>query len=657
VNFQTPILPDGTYKVDVLSSGPTGLQGKFTGGGYLDGLGSGVAGSGDYTTTFAVTAGGAHKDILWLPDTADGPLQPLAAPGNNQVGGGYPLYLDVHHTASVSITDVQVTMNYDPTLLTVSSTSTSINGGTFTVSASAGTAVLHWSGPALPVTSTSMQFPIGFITATVPNSSAAVPIYRAKDLLHLSSPSIDAGSDAVTTSDGLHLVAYVGDGDGNGGYSSADAVLITRVALQTDSGFTAYPLVDPVIVADTDGSGFIPADAPLQVNEAGVGFSTANLPNPPTPSGANVTPIPNNVDPSLSVGVSGNAGLVTAAVNLDDAHPAGSTGLIEARLALTYNPSLFTVSAADVHLGSLLAGNGWSVTPTIDQATGQIALALSSSTPIPSAVGGSLITIDFHPLVVGRVPNPSINLVASVNINGQVIGTELEDAQGTFILTPAPVNGFDPRLDAVISMPAPQVVTALSSAAPEEVSARLAVSGQIDESTLDGPVGQTAEIVASTAPSLTAEEASVSPQANEAGHATLSSVHVATTVIAAAVSPVVLSAAAPLPGIVSQIVGLGVNGTGLAVGQRLADQFFQTLARGTDGVAAPPLLLSPGDNFDSLNWDNVVETTLELASPIRARHRSAVTETPVAQPPADQAALDQLFAQTTDDADLIEMDE
>jgi hypothetical protein len=40
-----------------------------------------------------------------------------------------------------------------------------------------------------------------------------------------------------------------------------------------------------VIVADTDGAGFIPADAALQVNEAGVGVPTANLANPPIPAG------------------------------------------------------------------------------------------------------------------------------------------------------------------------------------------------------------------------------------------------------------------------------------------------------------------------------------------------------------------------------------
>jgi len=88
-------------------------------------------------------------------------------------------------------------------------------------------------------------------------------------------------------------VAYVGDADGNGSYSSNDAVLITRGLLQSDSGFAAYTLIDPVIVADTDGAGFIPPDAALQANEAGTGFATANLPVPPVPSGVVFQPIAN----------------------------------------------------------------------------------------------------------------------------------------------------------------------------------------------------------------------------------------------------------------------------------------------------------------------------------------------------------------------------
>jgi hypothetical protein len=147
-----------------------------------------------------------------------------------------------------------------------------------------GQALVHYSGPAL---FPSPENPIGYLTATVPAGTAAYPVpYRAADLLHLTNASLNGGRIPTTTSDALHLVAYVGDANGDGAYSSDDAVKITRVMLQADSGFAAYPRVDPVIVADTDGAGFIPADAALQANEAGVGATTNNLPVPPIPHGA-----------------------------------------------------------------------------------------------------------------------------------------------------------------------------------------------------------------------------------------------------------------------------------------------------------------------------------------------------------------------------------
>jgi hypothetical protein len=305
--------------------------------------------------------------------------------------------------------------------------------------------MLQYSGAALAA---GTQTPIGFLTASVPSGTVANPTpYKAKDLLHLTGLSLNAGAAPGVADDGLHLVAYVADGDGNGAYSSNDAVLITRVALQTDTGFTAYPLVDPVIVADTDGAGFIPADAALQANEAGVGFPTANLTIPPVPNGVHFLAIANNVDPALRIPGSlrvAAGGTLTVTVNIDDAHPEGSSGLIRAHLALTYDPRVFTVSAADVHLGTLLVGGNWSVVPLIDQATGQIAITLSSNMPVTSTLAGSLITIDFHlNNLVGWISNPTYPaLVSAVTPCGQYVATELEDAQGSFTLTLAPGNAF-----------------------------------------------------------------------------------------------------------------------------------------------------------------------------------------------------------------------
>ena len=293
-NYGSPLLADGTYSVVVHGTAAgDGFQALNSGGGFLDGLNGGTPGSGDYTATFTVSAAAAHDDVLWLPATADGPGQALSAPGKNQVGGGYPVYLS---DSTGMVSSVQATLMYNPALLTVTPTSTS----DFTVTVpSPGTAVLHYNGPLLPVGS---QTPVGFISAMVPAGTTSNPTpYRATDFLQLSGVSLNGGAVPVVTSDGLHLVAYVGDADGNGTYSSNDAVLITRVVLQTDSGFAAYPLVDPVIVADTDGAGFIPADAALQVNEAGVGVPTANLANPPIPAGVVFHSLAQHAEPALEI--------------------------------------------------------------------------------------------------------------------------------------------------------------------------------------------------------------------------------------------------------------------------------------------------------------------------------------------------------------------
>ena len=572
-NAGTPILADGTYVADIASSGPNGLQAQTKSGGYLDGLGTGIAGSGDYTATFTVGYAAAGDAVVWVPPTADGPGQALSAPGNNQAGGGYPLYLS--HTTGTA-TSVAATLTYNPSVLTITSGPGS-PGLSVTVT-TPGTATVTYSGPALP---TGTNTPIGYIgwcgpeptprlasggslasgmtyyyvitatdngsesmpglqstpimtgggsntvvlswpqgiladgykvyrsatpgsgymllatlkgsntltyidngsqnptavappstgsTAQVPSGTSAnpLPYYREKDLLHLANVSLNGGAiSSVVTSDGLHLVAYAGDATGDGSYTNDDSTQITEALLNTNSGFKVYPLVDPVIVADTDGSGFIPADASLQALDASVALATPRLTIPAVPTGAYFMPIGNNVDPTLSLPAELNVGMngtVTLPVNLDDAHPAGSTGLIAAHLALTYDPKVLTVSAADIHLGSLLGDGTWKLLPTIDQATGQIAITLASTTPISTSQAGSLVIIDFH--VVGRMSNPSsIALVASASPDGQYVTTELEDAQGRFTLTPAPTNGPDPRIVSIVMPPAanafPEAVNSL----------------------------------------------------------------------------------------------------------------------------------------------------------------------------------------------------
>jgi hypothetical protein len=526
--------------------------------------------------------------------------------------------------------------------------------------------------------------------------------YKAKDLLHLSGVSINAGAIPAATSDALHLVAYVADADGNGLYNDNDAVLITRALLNTDSGFAAYPLVDPVIVVDTDGAGFIPADAALQANEAGVGFLAPNLSTPPIPPGVHFTPIANNVDPSVSLPSDlhvGADGTVTVPVNIDNAHPEGSTGLTEGHLALTYDPYLFTVSAADVHLGSVLAaGSGWTLVPTINPVAGEIAITISSTTPIISTLGGSLVTIDFHPIDIGepngvnrRVPGQApIELVASVNPSGQqVVLTELEDAQGTFTLTPAPTNGFDPRIDSVVFL------TATPTAASPSNAMQVATTQEqgADAPRSPGEESHPAEVpvLATPAPSLAIPAPESIGQDQVAGPATLTDtavLHVSAVSVHGAAASVVASSSlgtlsgAPLKDLIFQVGGLsaltGGGAAGTTAGPHLADSLIPSPVRWTntldtilvitvndaiERVLADswPRASSVADDLNwnetdwNLDWHRLAESRGTRDEGRKARGESIVNQAAAPEPlqraPVDRAALDRYFAQTTDGTD------
>jgi hypothetical protein len=700
-NNLTPVLPDGQYVAVVHGTAAgNGFQSTNSGGGFLDGTSSGTPGH-DFTATYTVGAAAASDDIVWTPATADGPLQKLSAPGNNQGTlnatnpfTGYPVYIN---DSTGNVTSVTGTFNFNPNLLNVTGGTTNglLPGSTFTVTVTGpGTATFTYTDGAgapnkgkltggngsanaiVPNAPTSAPA-LGFITATVPNSSAAAPIYRAKDLLSISNAKINgSGTIPVIGGSAVHLVAFVGDGDGNGSYSSGDAVLITRVLVSADTGFAAYPLVDPTIVADTDGSGFIPSDSSLQANEAGVGFPTANVANPPIPTSANVTPIGNNVDPSLSLPGNlqvGANGTVTVPVNLDDAHPAGSTGLLAGHLVLRYDPRQFSVSAADIHLGSLLAGGGWSLVPTIDQATGEIGIALSSSTPIRAALGGSLVMIDFH--AVGQGANLSaIELVASASPNGQPVSTELEDAQGTFTLTPAPSNNFSPATTSLV---------VFSGATMPSADSQLVATGPV----VDGPasaIGASAN--ANSLPDMMLLEGHPSEplagavRTSDAGtnhesggvHDTVVSAAGASVSLATGASP----SAGAFTGVIFQVAtfaSLGSQGVVENSGRRASDVVFQGLVHGTSPLieaslmdaakaipatfqsSSSPSPLSDERRIDVLSGDQIAgEFDWQGPRAWRRQARAEEQASSIVSAPGqelNQAAVDGYFSMAADETD------
>jgi hypothetical protein len=253
--------------------------------------------------------------------------------------------------------------------------------------------------------------------------------------------SLNGGAVAAVGEDGVHVVSFLGDSSGDGTYTSADSVLISRVAAAADSGFAAYPVLDPAIVGDITGDGRITAADAAALSLYLSGSTVLQVP-PYTGTPANN---PSGPDPTISIPTGMQAspdGTLTVPVNIDDPRPEGSTGMTQALLAVTYDPTAFTVLATEIHLGTVPAsGTGWTLQSVVDPSAGQIAITLFSPTPIATSTGGSLVTIDFHVRPGATATTTAIHLVPAVNPNGRgVFQTAIDDNQGPLTLHLAPTD-------------------------------------------------------------------------------------------------------------------------------------------------------------------------------------------------------------------------
>jgi len=306
---------------------------------------------------------------------------------------------------------------------------------------------------------------LGGLTATVPSTA----LYKSKDLLHWTSVTLNNGSLTAIGADALHLVAYLGDATGDGAINSQDVSAMVRITSSLDAGYPAFQVADPAIVSDIVGDGKVDGANIGLLNPYCQGKTIVQMPAyPGLPSNFVSGP-----DPTLSVQSlpwqpgSGGSVTVPVDVNIDDPRPAGSTGMTEATLALSYDPAVLSLSTSDIHLGTVPdAGSGWTLQSVVNPATGQIGVTVWSPTPIDSSAAGSLVTIDFHRSGLVAAGTTSVDLVSSVDPRGLgaagVIHTQVDDDQGPYTLTYA-------STDAVVSLAAAEASATDSASAPAAV--------------------------------------------------------------------------------------------------------------------------------------------------------------------------------------------
>jgi hypothetical protein len=217
---------------------------------------------------------------------------------NSIVGDGIPISL----SNGLGVTSGSFTLQYNPTMLSITGAVSKISGATFTLNvttnnATSATAILSLS-KASPISTTSLPLTIGSLLATVPLSA----IYGSRQMLHFSAVQLNgtAGTMPITSQDGVEVAAFLGDVTESGGpftvgdasaIAAAAAVVANTTAL-TLPGFAAFRNIDPVIVGDVAMQGFVSfTDASVMNQElvsarAAIPFAPAGIPDPPASQSA-----------------------------------------------------------------------------------------------------------------------------------------------------------------------------------------------------------------------------------------------------------------------------------------------------------------------------------------------------------------------------------
>jgi hypothetical protein len=196
------------------------------------------------------------------------------------------------------------------------------------------------------------------LTATVPASAP----YGASQAIRLENVAVNSGAIAAVGDVAVHKAAYLGDADGSGIHSAADAFLVVQAALGLASGFSAHAWTDPRIVGDADGSGQLSAADAFLIVQEGLGLAEPFVPDNPH---ITVVPVGGGVDPQFRIGVNLPAtagGQVSVPVNLDIEPAATNVGAFA--FDVFFDPTQLTIQVPDgVAAGADTAGS-WTITAT-----------------------------------------------------------------------------------------------------------------------------------------------------------------------------------------------------------------------------------------------------------------------------------------------------
>ncbi|WP_243655779.1 RHS repeat-associated core domain-containing protein [Roseateles saccharophilus] len=378
------VLAPGSYTVtlDSRSDAFTDTQGRL-----LDGNGDGIAG-GNYVGSFNVAS--SSTATLSVGEIARGPGQSLAIPAVNY---GFPVVLD----GAAGATRVAFTLQYDPSLLQVSGLSAGALPAGSSVQTDTSTPglmrVTIQAGAPLPTG----RIVLGRLDATVPMTAP----YRTDGLLHLTNLQLDGGARAMIGADGVLAVGYIGDASGDMAYSKLDFTLMNRVLLNQDSGFGAWPLVDPTVIGDIDRNGVLQSADAMKLALQIAGIPQKDIPQIPTASSA--TPSANPATGASAVALGGPSVPAAVTVQATPISPTASHAVDRSATTLRHAAVPLSTSFSHQSAATLLAQRTASVVRPAEPAAPTSASPASAATP---QIVLDVRSVDFH--VERRVPQPWI---------------------------------------------------------------------------------------------------------------------------------------------------------------------------------------------------------------------------------------------------------
>ncbi|MCH8921533.1 MAG: hypothetical protein IIA67_00115, partial [Planctomycetes bacterium] len=429
-----PLAAD-TYTV-TLRSASNGFQ--DTAGELLDGNSDGTVGD-DYTNTFVIASGPANEVLVSIPDFARGYGQAVDLPTN--ADSGIPITLNTGQ----NVTEVDLDLVFDPTLLTIMGFSTNIPGAASTFNLLAPGLVRITVSSATDFSTTPGTIELGRFAATVPDSAP----YASKHVLRISSLHVEDSVPQTRPSradDGMHVAAFAGDSTGNQAYSSGDTTLLQRIIAGSGTGPVAFQLADPMLLMDLNRGGTITSGDATLMQRVIVGTPVVQI--PPLPTGI-TPPAPGGPDPRLFIptDLTGVAGAtVTVPVNLLVTEPSGVT-VSGMNLAIAYDHTKFTVD--NFRMGSLL-GEGFAFS-TNTSTPGIIRVTLATDFGPDLAFGdvGPVFEFDFTVYAGAATGGSTINLLQNFSTTvTQVTDNDINE----LTLVPAPTNADSDSVDGLFTI-------------------------------------------------------------------------------------------------------------------------------------------------------------------------------------------------------------